>query len=184
MGRTEEEIQVASQHVKYELDMLAATTSFLSKGPGGTDQVTWNAYLESFLLHLRNLIDFYYLSGEPKDYILAEHYVGNVTQWGVDRPKMTPLLKDAQKRVNNFANHLTYKRLVWDKKWSFADISAHLEKLRSCFIRHLPPNRKDWFQFAETQGPEGPTGTTNAAIVTGWTGPAGPTGFGETTTQK
>ena len=60
MGRTEQELQHASKHVKYEIEMLAATTSFLSKSAGVTDQVTWNAYLESLVLHHRNLIDFYY----------------------------------------------------------------------------------------------------------------------------
>jgi hypothetical protein len=183
MGKTKEELEQASKHVKYELDMMAAMTSFLSKGPKGTDQATWNAYLESFVLHVRNLIEFYSRSEDTNHYIVAEHYVSDVNKWK-GRPDFTPLLEDANRRVNNFATHLTYNRLTWRKDWEFAAIAADLEKVRICFLDHLPPDRKDWFELAETQGPEGPTGTTNPSVVKGWTGPPGPTGSTETTSQK
>jgi len=180
MGRTEQELQHASVHVKYELDMLAATVSFLSKGLGETNQHTWNAYLESFVLHLRNLIDFLYppnrRNARNADDILADDYVKDVTSWNADRPAKTDLLRDAETKVNKQVAHLTYSRLRADKNWMWAAILADLEKVVICFFNHLPPSRAAWFAGAESQGPAGPTGTPSPAVGVGHTGPAGPTG--------
>jgi hypothetical protein len=186
MGKTEQELQQASKDVKYELDMLAAMRSFLSKGRGETDQTIWNAYIESFVLHLRNLMDFYYLSGRKNSLILAEHYVNDVIKWKGGRPAKTSLLKDAEQKANNLAAHLTYERLViinsnWEWKW--AAISADLKHVTNCFLNHLPPAWRAWFEATDNKGPTGPTGTPNPAVRAGTTGPAGPTGFGEATTR-
>ncbi|MGD0221642.1 MAG: hypothetical protein ABSF71_04840 [Terriglobia bacterium] len=184
MGKKEQELQQASVHVKYELDMLAATISFLSKDPGGTDQATWNAYLESFVLHLRNLIDFFYPSKKPKaDDILAEHYVTNVALWNAHRPVKTNFLREAETKANKQVAHLTYTRLAADKNWSWAAISGDLEQVVTCFLNSLPPGWKAWFQGPGFQGPTGPTGTPSPAVGVGATGPAGPTGSGGTTTR-
>jgi len=164
------------KHVKYELDMLARTTSFLSKGRGETDQATWNAYLESFLLHVRNLIEFFYLPGMKKGLILAEHYVSDVAERRSSRHDRTHLLKDAELRVNNLGHHLTYMRLALDMKWQFADLQANLEQVFNCFLKHLPPDRAAWFAGAGTHGPTGPTGTPSPTGGVGWTGPPEPPG--------
>jgi hypothetical protein len=180
MGRTDQELQHASEHVKYEIEMLAATTSFFSKSPGGTDQAAWNAYLESFVLHVRNLIDFYYPPERRKGLILAQDY-SDVTKWNGSLPAMTPLLKEPKSRVNKLAGHLTYKRPVSDKNWKWSAISAGLDQVFICFLNHLPPDRKAWFAGAELTGP---TGTPSPAGGAGATGPIGPASSGEATTRE
>jgi len=169
VAKSEQELQQASVHVKYELDMLAAMISFLSKGLGGTDCFTWNAYLESFVLHVRNLIDFFYLPKKSRfDDILAEDFVTNVPQWKEDRLGLkSPLMDEAKTRVDKLAAHLTYKRLTLDPKWKFADIRADLQHVFNCFFNHLPPGRTAWFQGA---GSQGPVGTAGAQISAGGAG--------------
>jgi hypothetical protein len=203
VGRTEQELKDASEHVKYEIHMLMATASFLSKYAGAADQVTQNAYIESFVLHLRNLIDFFYPPQDAKDLMLAEHYVSSVANWNDTRPAMTERLLDAKRRANKLAAHLSYKRIVTDKRWGWAAILAELQRLISCFLSNLPLQRKAWFAGCEegpggpsrppsppqvrvTTGPFGPptSGGPTPSATSGATGPAGPPSSGESATRK
>ena len=160
MRRTDRQLEDASEHVNYELDMLAATISFLSKGSGETNQHTWNAYLESFVIHLRSVIDFLYPpTNHKQDDILAEDYVTNVAEWNNDRPAKTNLLRDAKTKADKQVAHLTYARVSADKDWNWEGISADLNKVVICFFDHLPDGRRTWFPVIASMGPAGPTGT-------------------------
>jgi len=170
MRRTEQELKDASGHVKYEIDMLVGTMSFLSKPAAETHWIASSAYLESLVLHLRNLIDFFY-TPSTRDDIVAEHFVA---QWTADCPVMSPLLDDAKERANKLCAHLTYTRLHMDKTWEWAAIWAELKQVIRCFVSHLPAERKPWFADASLEEPSGPTGTSSLPVVRGWTGPPGP----------
>lgn len=175
MGRTEPQLEKASEHVKYELEMLTAALSFLSNGPDETNPHTWNAYLESFVIHIRSVIDFLYppTNRQPDD-ILAEEYVTDVAQWNRDRPAKTNLLRDAKKKADKQVAHLTYVRVGADKDWNWKAIWSDLENVAICFFDHLPPGRKTWFEVRASTGPTGPTGAPSRAVERGHTGPAGP----------
>jgi len=186
MDRTEGQLEQASEHVKYEIDMLRATASFLSVSWSATDQVTRYAYLESFVLHLRNLIDFLYPppNRHPDD-ILSDHYVSRVTEWNGRRPAKTPLLSDAKDRANKLGAHLSYRRADRDKAWDWVTILVQLKPVFSCFLDHLPEARKAWFAGTELGVPAGPTGAPSSPVVRGATGPLGPsTSAGSIATVK
>lgn len=174
MDGTEQELQQASEHVTYEIRMLVATMSFLSKPDGETDWVASSAYLESFVLHLRNLIDFFYTPRRSRDLILAEHYVSDVAQWTADRGPITPLLSREKRRANKLIAHLSFGRLITDKTWDWGVIRAELQRVINCFLNHLPGIRKAWFGGVDLEVPAGPTGTSSLPVTRGCTGPPGP----------
>ena len=182
MGRNRDELQRASEDVKYEIDMLRATASFLSASWSATDQVTRYAYLESFVVHLRNLIDFLYppRNRQPDD-ILSDDYVSRVTEWKATRPAMAPLLRDAKCRANKLGAHLSYRRADMDKAWEWAAILAQLQPVINCFLDHVPEDRKAWFAGAGLEVPAGPTGAPSQPVAGGWTGPLGLSTTGRST---
>jgi hypothetical protein len=176
VGRTKQELQQASGHVRYEIWMLEATMSFLSKPAGATDQVTWNAYIESFALHLRNLIEFFYTMGQA-DNISAELYVSDVAQWEKDRGPKTPFLSGEKRRANKRVEHLSFGRLRTDEEgWRWAEIRAALQPVMKCFLSHLSAERKRWFEGTGLEEPSGPSGALSLPEIRGWTGPPERTG--------
>jgi hypothetical protein len=148
MDRAEQELYGASVHVNYEVEMLKAMTSFLCEFPERTAEGIWrrNAYLESFVLHVRNLIDFLYppTNAKPDD-ILAEHHVRDVAGWKRRCPGKTKLLQDAEARVNELAAHLTYATAQLPKDWEFSKIQSDLWQPLQCFFTELPFERQRWF---------------------------------------
>jgi hypothetical protein len=173
MGRTETEVRQASGHVKYEIDMLRATMSYLSKSAGQGDKVEWDVHLESFALHVRNLIDFFYTPPKDDD-IVAEYYVSDVGRWNAERPAVTSSLLDAKRNANKRIAHLTFGRLVADPGWAWETIRAELQPVMECFLSHLPAERGAWFAGSGLEEPSGPTGVSSPPEARGWTGPPGP----------
>jgi len=175
MGRTEQDLKDASEHVKYEIGMLRGTTSLLARSAGAADPVTWNAYVESFALHLRNLIDFFYKRQGREDDILAEHYVSDAARWANDRGQLTPFLRGEKDRANKRVEHLSFGRLLTDDRgWRCAEIRAQLQPVMKCFLSHLPAERKPWFPGVGPEGPSGPSGTSSPPVERSWTGPPEP----------
>jgi hypothetical protein len=148
IAANEQLLEAAAKHVDYEIKMLKAMTSFLSTPEGGPSQIVWrrNAYLESFVLHVRNLIDFLYPPKKPRrDDMHADAFVKEPANWHIVLPPKTPLLIDAEMRVNKLAAHLTYARIALPKNWRYADIYSDLCKALQCFYDQLTPHRQGWF---------------------------------------
>ncbi len=83
MMRTEEELREAATHVDYEIQMLGATGVLLAsvQRRTSTEKAIANACLESFVLHVRNVIDFLYPPAKAKtDDILSDHFVWDIEE--------------------------------------------------------------------------------------------------------
>ncbi|MBZ5545556.1 MAG: hypothetical protein LAO07_18070 [Acidobacteriia bacterium] len=153
MKRTEKELREGATHVDYEILMLKAMAPLIG-GSSPQDIEADNAFLESFVLHVRNLIDFLYPPANIKpDDIIADHYIGEPAKWNQPRPGMTELLIDARKRANKLAAHLTYARLGMQKNWEHSKILSELWVTLQWFLSELPAGRKEWFP-ALSEGPE------------------------------
>lgn len=65
----------ASVHLKYEIDMLIHTVMLIESGKvaGGIG----NAILESWVQHIRNLIDFFYAEKRLDDIVIADYIEGD-----------------------------------------------------------------------------------------------------------
>jgi len=104
---TAEQVTRALDHVFYEIQQLT-----LMDGKTSTDLSLNNAILESLLLHVRNLLDFFEHSGMPNDDVLSAHcrFPGSVIT--ID--------KQSRERLNKDLAHLTYSRTQRspaDRKW-------------------------------------------------------------------
>ena len=106
-----------------------------------TRRATNNAVLESFAIHARSLLDFFYAYGRDDD-VIAEHFFSSATEWINARPPKTrEQLKKIKDRVNKEVAHLTYARQnVKSKKWPYKSIRRDLNRAFSVFLRLIPDN--------------------------------------------
>jgi hypothetical protein len=134
--RSDRELQAfATEHLDYELGMLAGLTKRLQgvlehDGEAGKPDLEWldretrNAQVESFAIHARLLLDFFYPSEKPRDDdVLAKHFVDGAWR----PPALTPALSELRQRVGKGVAHLTYSRLnvtEEGKQWLYTDICS------------------------------------------------------------
>ena len=101
-----------------------------------------NAMVESFTLHTRNLIDFFWPDGRNSDYVLAEDFLLDPGEWKKNRPKLSPLLKKSRIRAHKEIAHLSYDRLLVgesSKNWQVAKITEEILSAYQVFLKLLPP---------------------------------------------
>jgi hypothetical protein len=112
----------SDEHVTYEVGMFFAIVDTLTRPWAASpvtstsssslptivdfsNQTTNNAYVESFMVHLRNLIDFLYLDPRATDVAAVDF-----CDVGIWQPTFTQSLKDAKYRVDKELAHLTTER--------------------------------------------------------------------------
>jgi hypothetical protein len=129
-------------HIAFEVERMR----FVVNQPRFMDGSNYGGALgESFLVHLRNLIDFLYAARKyPTDAIASDYSPG----W---KPHPLPNWQDDKERCNMLLNHPTYKRVDYEKagqmvwKGSFQDRAAHIMGEWASFLGALPPDRRAWF---------------------------------------
>ncbi len=141
--RSQGELGSIRDHLLYELKMFFGCASAMASGVchGGT---IGNALLESFTVHARILLDFFY-AGAPKsadeqpkppqkDDVIAEDFFEDPAHWLSSRPTMTEELKKVHFRVGKEIAHLTYFRSrLADKNWPFAIIANDMHQVVAAF---------------------------------------------------
>ncbi|MBW2044329.1 MAG: hypothetical protein JRI96_05510 [Deltaproteobacteria bacterium] len=143
-----------SHHLWYEFEMFLALTQELSKGyPPSTIN---NALLESFALHVRNLIDFLYNENPKSDDVCAFDFFLCKEDWLKVRPQITPLLEESKKRANKEASHLTYARInvtLEGKKWYFIKICRDMNRAFEVFVENVNKEllSTDWDNFLQVR---------------------------------
>jgi hypothetical protein len=144
-----------------------------------------NAYIESFVIHARILIEFLYGYPIEKDTIYAADYVDH--WWdnyiGDGKPlEKTDLLRDVGKNANKLAAHLT---LVGSENevynWDRVKIRDEINKKISDFLKNVPETTisKEIKEIIENvMTAPGPSGSSHELEVSciGATGPTGPHG--------
>jgi hypothetical protein len=138
--RTTDELRAASDHLRYELEMLQATAGALASGAFG-DSLAGNAFLESFTIHARALLSFLYAEDPWQDDVIAEDFFASPEEWTRIRPPRTPPLEKVHGRVGKEIAHLTYGRqavLPEMKEWSFLDIDRDVFEAAKVFIAAAP----------------------------------------------
>lgn len=123
--RSKTELQKASDHLYYEISMFQKLVKGMASGIAG-ESVINNALLESFGIHTRALLWFFYAENSRDDDIIADDFFSTPTEWQSIRPPLTEILDKAKKRADKEIAHLTYKRIdisPEQKKWEFLLIS-------------------------------------------------------------
>jgi hypothetical protein len=149
-GRPADQLaEMARRHIGYEIKMLRELAAAL-RGEGVGPRTMRNALLESFLIHYRNLYDFFHpelrrhrLPGDT----VATDYLPDAGRWKGRREQFDKKSSENRERVNAQLAHLTYRRLRYDtRKWPDRAMAKRMEALIDEFVRELPPSRRRWFE--------------------------------------
>src|SRR6476620_6674648 len=113
MGRTTrklEELQESSNHLFHEVWMFISLANGLASGIFGEGPIV-NALLESFVIHVRAIMDFLYAEIPQSDDVIAEDVFASPEEWKNMRPMLSEALSQATRRAGKEIAHLTYARL-------------------------------------------------------------------------
>lgn len=135
--------QRAATHVAYELGMLRTTfAQFTASQPVSI------LALESYLLHARNLIEFFW-DGAPKRAMLPKHFGGTATR---DKDANFKAIHD---EISQFLSHLTWDRVTRDPaSWSYERLLKIHDGVRTkarTFFSAVPSNHLQWFSAPDFQ---------------------------------
>jgi hypothetical protein len=160
--RTPDELRKASNHLHYEWTMFNATAEKLAQP--GLDDVTRNAFIESFAIHARIFMAFLFEAGSknPED-VLAKHFFSDqsVYEGKLETNKIkAPDQFKINSRVGKEVAHLSYKRQQVTPEMKTWEISAirdaiipAMETFLACVPNELLGDRWDdykkrGFQYA------------------------------------
>jgi hypothetical protein len=142
-----EKLQKASNALKYEIDMFRSLAEYFISGKVATDIVE-RALLESFLIHVRVLTDFFYperchkkVDQKKHNDIMAKNFFELPDRWSKIRPPKSDSLNEAETRANKLLAHLTYTRLTTNQeesRWKPEKIANELEKVLDIFLQNVP----------------------------------------------
>jgi|GEM_PF-703579 len=124
------------EHFHYEFSMFAYSFHKLKEGRQLSDPDKYMA-LECFLLHARNLYEFYYHSSF-NDYARAVDFVPS---WDKTRPAKTEAIKEQESRINLELSHLTYRRIAGsapEKRWNYGILYNNWLSVTKTFLEYLP----------------------------------------------
>ena len=99
-----------------------------------------NALLESFIVHVRAVMDFLYNDNAKPDDIMAQDFFASRDAWVSVRPKLSDLLRKAKKRTGKEVSHLTYARLEVapdTKRWAFVEIANEVGSVIQVFLKNV-----------------------------------------------
>jgi len=131
-------LEYSAEHVKYEFDMflwlaqVCGNSAVRLGAPSAADgNRLSNVLIESFAVHVRNVIDFLYLGNpKPTDVVAADFFASE--EWAKIRPCISPRLSAARVRANKEIAHLTTDRITGsppEKVWDFAGLATEIRPL-------------------------------------------------------
>jgi len=172
-GLSEQQLkEYLEEHYHYEIAMLAFSFQQLLENQRPPDQNKNNMAIECFLLHARNLYEFYYHSPN-KDYSRATNFI---LDWDKYRPAKTTAIKEQENRINLELSHLTYKRIAGstpEKQWNYGNLYNDYLIITKTFLEHLPKQyiggklARLKADLSKEAGRKDPAGNTIADLPTG-----------------
>ena len=136
--RSESDLKLALEHLLYERNMLLSLANGISSGIAGNSIIN-NALIESFAIHVRNLIDFFWSDKPKNDHVIAEDFFEDKNDWFTKRPQLSSLLKNSRIRSHKEIAHLSYDRLrvqKSEKNWQVNEIVKDIEKAFKIFSKN------------------------------------------------
>ena len=122
-----------SEHVVYEINRFFETHGMLVRGEVESGTVLHDAVLESFALHLRNLVEFFFDKVKWPDNARAEHFFSDPAVWHELRGGDN-YLTAAQTQGHKQITHLTYDRIGADKRWFVGDLAEKVHGVVRTFL--------------------------------------------------
>lgn len=146
--RSTPELQAVSAHLLYEIEMLADLVEAMGRvdiGSEAPDQ-EWavrNALLESFTIHARSLVGFFYPRHPQLDDAIADDFFDDDT-WSRRGVPENPSWSRVRRRVGKEIAHLTYQRhnpYEDAATWPHGKIFLELAAVVRDFVRLVPQER-------------------------------------------
>jgi hypothetical protein len=143
-------LEYSEEHVRYEIAMFFNTGSLLLHWnqtkiePQPLREVLRHTVIESFAVHCKNLIDFFY-DETPfgTDVIAKDFFIGN--QFTPSFPAAaSPRLKDAKRRADKEVSHLTSERIAGtppEKAWPAPELLSEVRDLLLQFVQQAAPTK-------------------------------------------
>lgn len=125
-------LDYSEEHLLYEFHIFR----WVAENLPGEKRFLLSALLESFAIHLRNLIDFFYTQpGNARhDDLVAAHFFDSPGAWNLGQiPKS---LNEARERANKEISHITYKRkgaMDPTKPWPVAELFKEIHAVAQKF---------------------------------------------------
>jgi hypothetical protein len=130
----------------YEMDMLEFTFRKVSESESGAESPDWNLLIEGFLLHYRNLIEFF--SGKKHRPNGSDISIANSEVWSgrkLTEAEMNQLQPAAQKLedeywvdISQFLQHCTVRRHLEFREWDIAKMFERLTPVLKNFVAMFP----------------------------------------------
>jgi hypothetical protein len=122
--------------------------------------------LESWVLHLRNLLSFFYDDRPARDDVVANDFVDD---WSSQRGAKPDVLRVAHSRANREITHLSIHRVAVipnEKRWSVAPITVEVRTVVRSFVALVPSQRvqRD-FEVRATAAMSRTSPTTSVAVA-------------------
>lgn len=126
------------EHIVYEVEMLLKIKElYLTGFPIDPGYVLRMAFIESFAIHLRNLINFLYPDSDYPTDIYAKHFFATPSGWDDVKPKLPANLKEARRRANKEVGHLTLERISGtidpSKEWKMDELTDEIVPILKLF---------------------------------------------------
>lgn len=135
---SDEHLATFSEHVVYEMAMLVGIPRKLQ---ATSDDVTRNALLESFAIHARQLVHFFYGHAKDGEIVASDYFNIPIPEWKMVRGKEDSGLKELVARVGDEIAHLTLKRMEPKKDWNLVSIVGEIGNRCGVFLQHVRPDR-------------------------------------------
>ncbi len=139
-----ERAQEVAPNIKYEFSMLEwSHNKVLDCSENSQDK---NGYLECFLLHSRNLVDFFI---KPSNYhansdVIARNFFVDDSVWSSKESTLCKYIVSERDKINKTLAHLTFERIN-EKTWDVCRIWDDLSEAKSKFLSCLGSGQKPWF---------------------------------------
>jgi|SRR5690242_18504009 len=139
----------ATVHVDYECCMLFETARRLD-GWGGSHPTTARegverkTVLESWLVHVRSLMQFFQAQRMYKDDVLARDYLSDPMKWTGRGFEASAKERRRLDNISKFVAHISYARNRRQATWRMADQHMVVQRL-DAWLALLQPRRRGWF---------------------------------------
>ena len=125
-------LRSAAGDLSYEWDMARASANALAQATKAQNTPLINIFLEDFLLHARNLRDFFAPRGKSDD-VLTRDFFGRQMRVAM------PLLRSSaiRHRLNKRVAHLTFSRTRFRASWNARKLLSEIDQAMILFAARL-----------------------------------------------
>lgn len=125
-------LKTLADDVGYEWWMARESAARIATAKHARDQVGTNMALECFLVHARNIRDFFARNGRRND-VLARDFLGHLTVVRL------PFLRNTRtrRRLDRRVAHVSYSRSRLRRDWPVRTILAEIDRAMAKFERQL-----------------------------------------------